>query len=436
VRLDADTGINREAAVMRGQHLFGVSALDQAAPDKGAQNTPSQISLHLGHDSLVDTTARVKNHPRRCGLLTCISAYIASRRLKHPIHYAHMEMHVLVQTGAEAVNECSGSDVQCRLVYLTNMATSYAAGRHAQMSDPEVLQWHPYWRYIHSDGVLHPRPMHLAWHGLTLSAEHPFFQTHFAPNGWGCQCRITSVSRAEGERSKAAGLGEPPAGWDQIDPKTGAQVGIDKGFDYAFGTSVKASMQSFVDAKLMKLSPELVQALSQEAATVLGTQISVLGTQKSVESVIKDALVTAPLEAVIPTNRLDTMKNMTVAEFRQFFDDEPNMPARIAVAALTDADRKLYGTTATDLWLSRVSLDWHKDKHPEITFEDYLQIPEIMRLAQVWAGHKDKRYLLLMLAEKAYRAAIKIDASGDEAWFLSLVVSPKQKPPKGAVRIR
>jgi hypothetical protein len=59
-----------------------------------------------------------------------------------------------------------------------------------------------------------------------------------------------------------------------------------------------------------------------------------------------------------------------------------------------------------------------------------------MQSAQVWAGHKDKRYLLLMLAGKAYRAAIKIDTSGDEAWFLSLVVSPKQKPPKGAVRIR
>ena len=130
------------------------------------------------------------------------------------------------------------------------------------------------------------------------------------------------------------------------------------------------------------------------------------------------------------------MGNMTVVDFKKFFDDEPNMPARVAVASLSEAERKLFGTSATDLWLSRVSLDEHKVRHPEITFEDYLRIPEIMRLAQVWAGHKDKRYLLLTLADKAYRAAIKIDASGDEAWFLSLVVSPKQKPPKGAVRIR
>jgi hypothetical protein len=128
--------------------------------------------------------------------------------------------------------------------------------------------------------------------------------------------------------------------------------------------------------------------------------------------------------------------NMTAADFKKFFDDEPNMPVRVAVASLSEAERKLYGTAATDLWLSRTSLDEHKERHPEVTLEDYLRIPEIMQSAQVWAGHKDKRYLLLMLADKAYRAAIKIDASGEEAWFLSLVVSPKQKPPKGAVRIR
>lgn len=108
------------------------------------------------------------------------------------------------------------------------------------------------------------------------------------------------------------------------------------------------------------------------------------------------------------------MQNMTAAEFKKFFDNEPNMPSRVAVAALSEAEQKLYRTTATDLWLSRISLDEHKERHPEVTVDDYLRIPEIMQLAQVWAGHRDRRYLLLMLADKAYRAAIKIDASGSE----------------------
>lgn len=37
---------------------------------------------------------------------------------------------------------------------------------------------------------------------------------------------------------------------------------------------------------------------------------------------------------------------------------------------------------------------------------------------------------------KPYRAAVKVDAKNWEMWFLSLVISGKQKPPKGAVRLR
>jgi hypothetical protein len=147
-------------------------------------------------------------------------------------------------TGWTGEGSKEGEAWRTRIIYQTNMATSYAAGRYQQMSDPEVLKLHPYWRYIHSSNVLNPREQHLQWHGLTLPADHPFFKTHFAPNGFGCQCRITSVTRAEGEASARAGLGEPPAGWDAIDPKTGEQVGIGKSFGYAPGANVRQSLQS------------------------------------------------------------------------------------------------------------------------------------------------------------------------------------------------
>ena len=132
-------------------------------------------------------------------------------------------------TGWTGEGTKEGEAWRTRVIYQTNMASSYAAGRYAQMSDPEVLKLHPYWRYIHSEGAMHPRPHHLAWHGLTLPADHPFWKTHFAPNGWGCQCRITSVTRAEGERSAKAGLGEPPPGWDQLNPRLGRRWGLTRG---------------------------------------------------------------------------------------------------------------------------------------------------------------------------------------------------------------
>lgn len=123
-------------------------------------------------------------------------------------------------------------------------------------------------------------------------------------------------------------------------------------------------------------------------------------------------------------------------DFDEFFDGAVDAPPRFAVAWLEPADRALFGCRSETLWLSRHSLDEHRDKHPEVTVADYRAIPDVVRKGEVWAGHSARRYLLLWIGGKPYRAAIKVDAKGEEAWFLSLVVSGKQKPPKGAVRVR
>ncbi|MEO8120915.1 MAG: phage minor head protein, partial [Rhodoferax sp.] len=174
-------------------------------------------------------------------------------------------------TGWTGEGTKAGEAWRTRVIYQTNMATSYAAGRYAQMSDPEVLKLHPYWRYIHSEGAMHPRPLHLSWHGLTLPAEHPFWKTHFAPNGYGCQCRITSVTRREGEASARAGLGEPPADWQAVNAKTGAPVGIDKGFDYAPGASVDLPLRQLVQDKLVTYPPAVAKALAADIGRYIST---------------------------------------------------------------------------------------------------------------------------------------------------------------------
>lgn len=160
-------------------------------------------------------------------------------------------------TGWTGEGSSEGEAWRTRVIYQTNMSTSYWAGRRAQMTDPEYLRLRPYWRYIHSDAVMHPRPQHLAWHGLTLRHDHPFWATHFPPNGWGCQCRLATVSARAGEASAKAGLGEPPEGWDSADAKTGAPVGIDKGFDYAPGAAAHRALQYFIDEKLLRLDARI-----------------------------------------------------------------------------------------------------------------------------------------------------------------------------------
>ena len=155
-----------------------------------------------------------------------------------------------------------GEAWRTRVIYQTNMATSYAAGRYRQLTDPGFLALRPFWRYIHSDSVMHPRPWHLAWHGLTLRHDHEFWKTHFPPNGWGCQCRVTAVSKREGEASARAGLADPPEGWRAVDGKSGEPVGIDKGFGYTPGASVDLPLRQFVQDKLITYPPAITRALT------------------------------------------------------------------------------------------------------------------------------------------------------------------------------
>lgn len=148
----------------------------------------------------------------------------------------------------------AGRAWRTRVIYRTNMATSYAAGRLAQ------LESFPLWVYKHS-GAEHPRLQHLAWNGLTLPADHEFWKTHYPPNGWGCGCRVVGARSADG----AARLGgnprynEPPEGWNVRDAK-GRLPGIGEGWDYQPGGTVADVVQRSVAAKTIAWPYELAKA--------------------------------------------------------------------------------------------------------------------------------------------------------------------------------
>lgn len=176
-------------------------------------------------------------------------------------------------TGWTGEGSEAGRAWRTMVIYQTNMATSYAAGRYKQLKDPALLSIRPYWKYVHADGVMHPRPLHVSWHGLVLHHEHPFWDTHFPPNGWMCHCRVTAVDEREYLKAQEKGRTEPPEGWQETG-QTGTPVGIDKGFDYAPGANVNKSLMDFIEKKLINLESsvgakmwELVQeAVEKEQA--------------------------------------------------------------------------------------------------------------------------------------------------------------------------
>lgn len=164
-------------------------------------------------------------------------------------------------TGWTGEGTKAGEAWRTKVIYRTNVSNAYAAGRRAQLLDPDLLARRPFWRYRHNDGVSHPRPQHKKWGDmrLTLRHDHEFWKTHMPKNGWGCQCDVEPVSApADGDAT------EPPDGWNTIDPSTGAPVGIDKGWDYAPGARADDEMRSFVQDKLIQYPPAISTALSRD----------------------------------------------------------------------------------------------------------------------------------------------------------------------------
>ena len=134
-----------------------------------------------------------------------------------------------------------GRNWRSRVIYETNLSTSYAAGRWEQLQDA------PYWQYKHADWVQHPREDHLAWDGLVLARDDPWWYTHFPPNGWRCQCSVRGLWPRDLQRLGKTGPDTAPdVQWEERTigqrnpngPRTvRVPAGIDPGFEYAPGRS-------------------------------------------------------------------------------------------------------------------------------------------------------------------------------------------------------
>ncbi len=88
-----------------------------------------------------------------------------------------------------------GRNWRSKVIYDRNLASSYSAGRWQQIQ--AVKRQRPYLRYRHMPDERYPRLEHMAWDGMILPVDHPFWLTHFPQCDWGCQCWVDSLSLRE-----------------------------------------------------------------------------------------------------------------------------------------------------------------------------------------------------------------------------------------------
>ena len=263
-----------------------------------------------------------------------------------------------------------GEAWRTRLIYRTNLATSYAAGRFAQLTEAAF----PFWVYFHGNSA-EPRLQHLAWDGLILPSDHPFWATHYPPNGWGCSCYVSGARSLAGATRLG---GKPdlalPEGWQTPTARTGAPAGIDKGWGYAPGASVADTVASL--AKKVEELPE----------------------RPSIDLI--QSWLRSPAFA------------------RWFADPTGSWP----LARLSEADAALIGSKAQVAVLSAESAKKQLRNHPDLSAADYMQAQAVFDQAT----HKvvqDARHLIFVQeisGAQGYVMVVKAVLEKDELFIVSL----------------
>lgn len=168
------------------------------------------------------------------------------------------------------------SAYRTELILSQNLRTAYAAGRWAQMNDPDVAKARPYVLYRHGDSR-NPRPAHLALNGKVFSLDDPFFKICAPPNGFGCRCRIFSLSDRDLERrglnveaspTETVTIRDRITGKTQKVPAINGQPVAEPGFAHAPGSSRKEQRAEILQRTLDRLPLELRKLAEKEIQRV------------------------------------------------------------------------------------------------------------------------------------------------------------------------
>ncbi len=201
-------------------------------------------------------------------------------------------------TGEQVFTTFNPSRLQ--LIYDINIGQAAAAGQWQRLQ--AAKRTHPYARYITKRDE-RVREAHRHWDNLVLPVDHPFWQTHWPPNGFRCRCRVVGVSQREYDRGyiehrapysyipdpdnpgkKKAVI--PPVDRmpmkkeapDEVlrrytNPRTGEitklPVGIDPGFAYNAGVARQQALAGLVRDKIVATEASLGAAFWAEASGVL-----------------------------------------------------------------------------------------------------------------------------------------------------------------------
>ncbi|WP_300335621.1 phage minor head protein [Accumulibacter sp.] len=135
------------------------------------------------------------------------------------------------QTGEKVLAQL-GSPRRLKVIYDTNLRTAHAEGQWQRIQSAKATL--PYLLYDHVPSA-HERPEHVAWDGLVLPVDDPWWQRHLPVKAWGCKCRVIQLGERQLKRLGKAVDTAPAETWnDYTNARSGETQRVPAGVDPAF----------------------------------------------------------------------------------------------------------------------------------------------------------------------------------------------------------
>ncbi|MBL8247702.1 MAG: head morphogenesis protein [Candidatus Competibacter sp.] len=289
-------------------------------------------------------------------------------------------------TGWTGEGAKAGEAWRTRVLYETNLFSSYSAGRYQQMK--AVADLRPYWRYRHSPASTVPRAEHLAWDGLILRHDDPWFASHTPPNGFGCKCYLETLAERDLKKQGLAVTPKAQIPYAGTDPKTGLPQGVDKGWDYQPGAGVDTALRTLVSNKLITYPPAIAKALSADVNRQINAQSS---PEDYVRRVLADRSTADPLWMGFVEN----------------FD---------AIQQQTGLDLKGYLVLLTDQSPRHVEKhhQWDGKGQRQARPEDYAHVPQLLSdydsiaLGKTSGAGRDRLVVTKRIGQEVFRAVFDV----------------------------
>lgn len=302
-----------------------------------------------------------------------------------------------------------------KLIYDTNTNMAYSSGLWERIARNKATS--PYIRYItkRDEKV---RLTHQAWDNLALPVDHPFWNSHFPPNGWRCRCRAMSMSQRDYDTWKAQGRikTEAPPGATKrwIDKRSGevhqVPVGIDPGFDYNPG---QKALHGKIDLLKQKLIDQVERGGPPVMAAATLNEIFRAGVfdlwYRQMEMRVADALAQPEYAGLDMDTKLK--------QLRKNLDDKQEWPVAVIdanLARLIDTRAPIVQFSAYDAIKQIVSRS-SQDFGPE----DYQHVQSVLDSAKLVVELNDVRYAFLPKGRKVYMAVLHVSADRREVYLKS-----------------